>query len=467
MDPVPVVSMRRRSFLAAAAGAIAFGSAPAFGRLSASHSGGATLLQGVVVPSPDIDISYGQSNMSNNFASIGELGFNPEQGTVLGLKTSAMPGTLTPGPLSTSGILLAEWQRIIGVTSYTSSDAISVGRAAALAEQLIRVAKGVVTTPILEMNHAYPGCTWLSCQNPDGGGLHPGSTPWTCLQTGITKIASFPNTILKSPRYRSVAYYQGGSDPDNLVQKDIDLSAMFSSYDALGVMPANFPIFFIFQGALANQTDFNNAPSLYELVPNVRSNANNRSWMVTPIYAWPYLGDANTHSGRYGSCRAGEFLAYARWVYYGERAAAYYPLQLSRSGSITVYGQIITIPFDRPSGRDFAGATLSFQNDPSDGIKDWPQKGFHVRRNGIDLAVLAAISSLNVQLSITETLSPGDVLEVSYAYYGPGGPNPGPCSGVGGNLCMIGPASVLFPSAPPPGNTINAWAMPFKSTVTV
>jgi hypothetical protein len=72
------------------------------------------------------------------------------------------------------------------------------------------------------------------------------------------------------------------------------------------------------------------------------------------------------------------------------------------------------------------------------------------------------ISGLNVLLTVTEPLISGDGLEVSYAWYGPGGVITDPVSGVGGNLVMRGPASDLFP-----GRTIDAWAWPFIETIIV
>jgi hypothetical protein len=85
-----------------------------------------------------------------------------------------------------------------------------------------------------------------------------------------------------------------------------------------------------------------------------------------------------------------------------------------------------------------------------------------VKRGGTDLTVTPTIAGMTVQLAIAETISAGDTLEVSYSYYGPGGPNPGVCSGVGGNLTMNGPPSVFYA-----GKTIDAWAWPFVETVTV
>jgi hypothetical protein len=105
---------------------------------------------------------------------------------------------------------------------------------------------------------------------------------------------------------------------------------------------------------------------------------------------------------------------------------------------------------------------MTFGFDALDGIQAWPNQGFAVRRGGVGLTVAPAISGMNVSLAVTETISPGDTLEVSYAWYGPGGPTPGPFSGVGGNLVMRGPPSVMVS-----GKTIDAWAWPFVETIMV
>jgi hypothetical protein len=123
---------------------------------------------------------------------------------------------------------------------------------------------------------------------------------------------------------------------------------------------------------------------------------------------------------------------------------------------------VLTVPFARPNSADFATASLVFQSNPQDGIKVWPQYGFHVKRGGTDLTVTPTISGMTVRLAVAETLNTGDALEVSYSYYGPGGPNPGVMSGVGGNLTMNGPPSVFYPD-----RTIDAWAWPFLETITI
>ena len=63
-------------------------------------------------------------------------------------------------------------------------------------------------------------------------------------------------------------------------------------------------------------------------------------------------------------------------------------------------------------GPDFAAAPMVWQSDADDGIKVWPQMGFHVKRGGVDLTVTPTISGMNVLLAVTETISAGDSLEV-------------------------------------------------------
>jgi hypothetical protein len=87
--------------------------------------------------------------------------------------------------------------------------------------------------------------------------------------------------------------------------------------------------------------------------------------------------------------------------------------------------------------------------------------GWNVKRGVTLLTVAPTIVGMTVVLTITEPISSGDVLEVSYAFYGPGD-GALSRSGVGGNLTIAGPPSPLYP-----GQTINSWAWPFAENVTV
>jgi hypothetical protein len=193
-----------------------------------------------------------------------------------------------------------------------------------------------------------------------------------------------------------------------------------------------------------------------------------RVFATGPSAQWQFVGTDNIHTGDYGTARWGEIEGYARHLVQ-DRGVLWTPLWRPLSGgAITVAGQTITVPFARPAGPDFAAGVMSWQSDPVDGIKVWPQNGWHVKRGGTDLTVTPTIAGMTVQLAIAETLAAGNALEVSYGWYGPGGPNPGPNSGVGGNLVMTGPPSVLFPNGyNGSARTIDAWAWPFTETVTV
>jgi hypothetical protein len=428
--------------------------------------------------SPYIDLTYGQSNITNSYPQLGDYLTKMLQQSVYGLHTWAVPGTATPGPLGPSGILTAEWRRIDGITPYRTTDAISVGRAAAFVEQMLRINKGLALRPILEACHGYPGCTWQICSKPKGMGLHSGwtvpyignpGTPWQCLEIGIRKIAALTSRgILNNPFWRSVCYEQGGSVPDTAKRKDQDLDDMFTSYDDEAVFPAGFPIFFVHQAGLSNDTNLVSKPSGFEVINYCRRNTNGRSWFVTSIYQWPFDGLSNVHTDKRGTFRVGEMVGYARYVFYTERLNAYRPLWLSLTTPTSISGQNITVHLDRPSGRDFASGVISYQNSYNDGIKDWPKWGFHVRRNDIELTVTPTIiGPLTLNLAITETLHSGDQLEHSYALRGPGGTNPGNFGGCGGNITMIGPISPVFFADSPPGNTINAWLTPYVETITV
>lgn len=123
---------------------------------------------------------------------------------------------------------------------------------------------------------------------------------------------------------------------------------------------------------------------------------------------------------------------------------AWTPLWRSLSRPISLSGQTITIPFDRPAGPDFASGVLALRNgDPAGGadlalirktvtdssaiaiITPWPNNGCHVKRSGSDLTItLFRIVGMSVVLTIAETLTKGDALEVSAGIYGPGGPIP-------------------------------------------
>jgi hypothetical protein len=237
---------------------------------------------------------------------------------------------------------------------------------------------------------------------------------------------------------------------------------MEAAYDALGLPTGGGPLWFYIpiRAALSNDVALNNTEvGAWQFV---RANANGRTIGACPWYQWPYQTPPvdNIHTGDYGIIRGGECVGLAAYITEDE-GTPFRPLWRSLTLPITVSGQTITVPFDRPTGTPFATSQMAWMSDALDGIKVWPQNGWHVKRGGTDLTVTPTIVGMTVQLAIAETITAGDVLEVSYAFYGPGGANPGSASGVGGNLQMPGPPSTLFP-----GLTINSWAWPFLESVT-
>jgi hypothetical protein len=312
-----------------------------------------------------------------------------------------------------------------------------------------------------------------------GAGVTVGSEPmqtfsqsWRDQSIVITQLlAAMPNRKISGVKFSSVGYTQGTSFANTLPSKLSDLTAMLTDYDALNLSGAGTTGMFYYLGlpaATSESTEFqagNNGTQVF-----CRTNApgqggpwSGRCFTSGPAYPWPFTGADDIHTGDYGTARWGEIEGYVReLVQY--QGVQWTPLWLPLTGNpITISGQTITIPFARPTSPDFAATPMVFQSAPLDGIKVWPNYGFSVMLNSSPLTISAiAINGLNVVLTISQTLVSAQSLEISYAWYGPGGPDPGPNSGVGGNLVMNGPPSVLFP-----GNTIDAWAWPFDEFVTV
>lgn len=313
-----------------------------------------------------------------------------------------------------------------------------------------------------------------SPQNVASESMVSTATSWTNMLTIQSAIkTAFPFGKASAPVYKSMGYTQGGSTTDTVVAKIADLTAMLTAYDALGLPGPSQNYYLGAAAAISNGTVY--SPSEYGTTVFCRTNApgqggtwSGRCFASTPWYPWPFDGVSNIHTNDYGTVRHGEIEGYIRYQVQ-DKGLAWTPLWRSLTGSIVVSGQTITIPFDRPSGSDFASGVLSFQSNANDGIKTWSNQGFNVIRSAAFLTITnVVISGMSIVLTISETLHAGDNLEVSYAFYGPGGANPGPCSGVGGNLAMDGPLSVLFPSGYQ-GVTkfVTAWAFPFDETITV
>jgi len=275
--------------------------------------------------------------------------------------------------------------------------------------------------------------------------------------------------------YRSVGYTQGGSSGGSgQASKIADLTDMLSIYDGMALpgtstIPLNY-----YLGLPANTTDSTVASAVYYgTVAFCRTHApgqggawSGRCFFSSCSYPWLFNGADNIHTGDYGTTRWGEWEGYVKHLV-EDLGIMWTPLwRPLTGGAITRSGQTLTVPLARPAGPDFATAPLVWQSNRDDGVKVWSQSGFHVRRRGVDLTVAPMISGMTVLLAIAETINPGDSLEVSYAWYGPGGPNPGTDPGTGGNLCMNGAPSVFYPNGWNGAlKTLDAWCVPFIETI--
>ena len=297
-------------------------------------------------------------------------------------------------------------------------------------------------------------------------------TSWANQNTIINSLNTagiFPSVKYSKYQVSSIGYTQGASLDNTQAGKISDLTAMFAAYDALGLPSAGSPIKFYIGMPAANSDAIKFSDSYLGTVAFARTNApgaggtySGRTYFTSPSYPWAFKGTDNIHTGDYGTARWGEVEGYVRWLVQ-DRNVAWTPLWRTLNAAPVLLGQSITLSYTQPTGPDFTTACLTFQSSALDGIQVWPNMGFNVYRSASPLTITPSIISCTiVKLVVTQPLNSGDSLEVSYAYRGPGGPNPGPYTGVGGNLAMIGPASVLFP-----GNTINAWAPDSVETVIV
>jgi hypothetical protein len=442
---------------------------------------------GLIVPNnapfrtPHVHISAGQSWRTNCFQSLTENGINCQPQTLLGVGLSS--GNYPSGVLPPSaGINLPSGlqSRVRGYTAdmlfrYPNNNgtdvgnAATTGRVAVLSQQLLRVAAGVKNlTPIIEYCMAVPSSTWVTGID---NGLGPGTYPWDTAMAAVNAaiIAALPdsNLRLNAAKFRSVGWTQGGSFDTSNPQPTIDeWNAMTAAYDALNLPgTSTIPLLFYIGIRAPNSFDTDITNSVVGSWRMVRANANGRTVGTSPWYQWPFGANGAPdiiHIDNYGTIRNGEFEGLAKYIKEDE-GVFFKPLWRSLTAPIVVAGQTITIPFDRAAGSFFTSSPLAWMSEANDGIKVWPNYGFNVKRSGSYLTLSTPqISGMNVSFTVSETLSAGNSLDVSYAAHGPGGPNPGTCSGVGGNLMMAGPQSPLFP-----GKTINSWAWPFLETLTI
>ena len=288
-------------------------------------------------------------------------------------------------------------------------------------------------------------------------------------------LGSLPRAGYLDAIFRSVGYTQGTAWNNTRATKEADMADMLSLYDAMNLPGTDTTPLKFYVGLPAATSDsvvfsdsyFGNATFCRANAPGMAGPWSGRCFPSGPAYPWQFIGIDNIHTGDYGTTRWGEIEGYVRHLV-EDLGVAWTPLwRPLTGGAIVRAGQVLTVPWARPAGPDFTAGVLTWQNNPVDGIKDWPQKGFHVRRGGVELTVTPAIAGMTVQLAVSETINPGDSLEVSYAWYGPGGPAIGFVPGVGGNLVINGPSSVLYPNGwNGAAKTIDAWAWPFIETIT-
>jgi hypothetical protein len=269
------------------------------------------------------------------------------------------------------------------------------------------------------------------------------------------------------PTFRSVGYTQGGAADGTIPGKEADLTDMLQLYDAMhlpgtDIHPMNYYIGVAAE--VSNRTTY--IESNWGSCTFCRKNApgrggpySGRVFATTTWYQWAFRGDS-IHTDAYGTMREGEMEGYVKHLV-EDLNVLWTPLWRSLTLPIRVNGRTITVPFDRPNSPDFAGEVMEWQSDFQDGIQVWPNYGFNVKRGNTFLTIsLPVIIGMEVQFTVQQTVNKGDVLEISVAWYGPGGPPTQ--SGIGSNLVMNGPPSQLVP-----GKRIASWVWPHRETVTV
>lgn len=311
---------------------------------------------------------------------------------------------------------------------------------------------------------------------------------WTNMQSILSQISTLAPPYrfvgqglvnkLFAPTYKRVGYIQGGSTDATLTGKLYDLgdatNGLIARMDGLNIAPAGTLKYDLSHPAeisnttTANVSDYGTIAFARTHAPGAGGAYSGRVFLMASAYPWPFsgindTGYGNIHTGPYGSARHGEIIGLARFQM-NRLGIPWTPLWLSLTNNITVSGNTITIPFDKPSGPFFTG-NLVWLSDANDGIKVWPNYGFSVSGPAGSISNVAIVGS-TVVITWSTTIMTGTAATIGYCQVGPGGNNPGLCTGVGGNLAIVGPPSVLFPSGTGAGATANAWAIPFTATVT-
>lgn len=293
---------------------------------------------------------------------------------------------------------------------------------------------------------------------------------WPNMLTILAALQTFPvmGSKYANARFKSFMYLQASASRpgfSNPAGKLLDLTNMLADLDALNLPGAGTSGLFSYLGIQAVPPQFTVYDQGYlgtylfcqQNAQGMGGPWSGRCFAVCPISQWPFDINNNPHFDARSAIRFGEWVGYVAHQVEDLGNTAWTPLwRPLTGGAFVVSGTTITIPFARPNSPDFTVAPMTWQSDPADGVKVWPQYGFHVRRAGVEMPLvsLPVISGMTVILDIGVPPLSGD--EVSYMFYGPGGAIPQLASGTGGNLTMNGPPSVFFP-----GVTVDAWAWHF------
>ena len=412
-------------------------------------------------------VSDDGGNQGNGAYTVGIIQFVPP-GTRLSSAHATFIGNIGAGNAAAGSIL--EVESIIGGT-VTIGDIVTGGTTLAntrIVSQIDGATGGVGHYTL------YVG----SPQNLTSRPMTTTGTGWSSMLMVLNSLKSYP--VLPSPQYQaarfvSFAYNQNTTGRIGVSEADgkiIDLTGMLSlmdSYDLPGAGTTGMIYYLTEPGTVSNGTLY--SAGEYATQTFCRTNApgrggpwSGRCFGTAYDAQWPWNGESNIHLDQHGQIRLGEWEGYVGNQVEDQGNRNWTPLWASMVNPVSISGQKVVFAFDRPNSPDFSGLPLEWRSDPRDGIKIWPNYGFHVYSGNTDLPIASVtIVGMTVEVVVTPTLVPGTVLEVSYAYRGPGGPNPGTCSGVGGNLCMrLMGASVLLP-----GESLDAWAWPFIGMVTV
>lgn len=312
-------------------------------------------------------------------------------------------------------------------------------------------------------------------------GANVGSESMTAVGSTWTNLLSINASVqaltpasrpifLNAATFKSVGLTQGGDINGNYANTLTQFTQWEAAIDALnlpGAGTTGMAYYIGERGALSEWTVMNG--SVQGIRDFVRANANGRTFGTNPWYQYPYNdgGPNDIHFGDYGTiCGVGQYEGYQTYVHEDEGVSSPNPLWDDPATPASLSGNVLTIPFVRPSGAGFASSVLQLAATPNEGISFASQMGFDIKDNGFELPVTnVAISGMNVLLTLKLTPSSGDSITYAYAWYGPGGITQGQ-SGIWGNLMMAGPASA-FPwcaTQSTLGGTINAWAWPIEPT---